>query len=526
MTARLRHDALIAIALAATLGAIWTLRDWSNLSALRLPDTDDIMRLQQVRDWIAGQSWFDLAQHRLGAGLQMHWSRLADLGPALLIRVMRPMVGMHAAEVVAVVIWPLCLFATALFLAARIARVLGGERLATTAAVVAAIAYPATTVFAPGRIDHHGSQVVLLLATLLATIGAPSPRRCPLAGAGVAASLIIGLETAPLLALIGGVILYDWIAGTDRDGERLARFGVGTFAGLVVGRIGFAGSGWHYPACDGFTLDAWTAAITLTAAPILLAGASGVVAGVRARALSALIVCGGASALAMVSAPDCAAPYGAVDPQLARLWLALVEEAQSILTAGVGHVVAYFGVMLAGLAAAIWCWRGALTRDRSVLLLLQTGAIMLAAFQLRGGLCRCDARRARACRRDRPRTRPGHDATGDGVDRLGGDRLSACGAGAGPIGERTGRAYYWAVRFTRLARGAHATAARHRPCPDRCGPCDTGEQRAPRDRRTLPSQHRRQPARLRLLWRRGDRAADLGASCHLCPCLRGDARRR
>ncbi|HWU96364.1 MAG TPA: hypothetical protein VN029_12260, partial [Sphingomonas sp.] len=65
------------------LSLAWTLRDWHDLAALRLPDTDDVVRLQQIRDWLAGQHFADLAQHRLGAapGLEMHWSRLADLVP-------------------------------------------------------------------------------------------------------------------------------------------------------------------------------------------------------------------------------------------------------------------------------------------------------------------------------------------------------------------------------------------------------------------------------------------------------------
>lgn len=42
---------------------------------------DDAMRLVQVRDLLAGQSWFDVTQYRLGleTGTPMHCSRLIDL---------------------------------------------------------------------------------------------------------------------------------------------------------------------------------------------------------------------------------------------------------------------------------------------------------------------------------------------------------------------------------------------------------------------------------------------------------------
>ena len=59
-------DALVAILLAMGLAAVWAVRDWHQLVALRLPDTDDVMRLQQIRDWLAGQPFNDLSQHRPG----------------------------------------------------------------------------------------------------------------------------------------------------------------------------------------------------------------------------------------------------------------------------------------------------------------------------------------------------------------------------------------------------------------------------------------------------------------------------
>ena len=51
-----------------------------HLGAGRFPDTDDVMRLVQVRDLLGGQGWFDLYQHRMNPpeGTLMHWSRLVD----------------------------------------------------------------------------------------------------------------------------------------------------------------------------------------------------------------------------------------------------------------------------------------------------------------------------------------------------------------------------------------------------------------------------------------------------------------
>ena len=83
---RIWRDAALASAIALLLSAVWAIRDWTALSALHLPDTDDVVRLQQIRDWLGGQAFGDLAQHRLGlGGVEMHWSRLPDLAPAAII---------------------------------------------------------------------------------------------------------------------------------------------------------------------------------------------------------------------------------------------------------------------------------------------------------------------------------------------------------------------------------------------------------------------------------------------------------
>jgi hypothetical protein len=47
-------------------------------------DGDDQMRLVQVRDFLAGQGWFDVRQYRVlpPEGISMHWSRYLDAGIA------------------------------------------------------------------------------------------------------------------------------------------------------------------------------------------------------------------------------------------------------------------------------------------------------------------------------------------------------------------------------------------------------------------------------------------------------------
>ncbi|WP_204278395.1 hypothetical protein, partial [Enterobacter kobei] len=90
--------------------------------------------------------------------------------------------------------YPGLLFACAIFLSARIGRRLWGAEAGPVAAVLTALAYPGTTVFIPGRIDHHALQVVLIQLLVLALMRAPNARAGAAAGLLTALSLIVGLE--------------------------------------------------------------------------------------------------------------------------------------------------------------------------------------------------------------------------------------------------------------------------------------------------------------------------------------------
>ena len=68
---------------------------WQNIQFLILADTDDNLRLAQVKAWLAGQSWYDLRQYKLNPpeGANIHWSRLPDLPIAALMLLFKPFFG-------------------------------------------------------------------------------------------------------------------------------------------------------------------------------------------------------------------------------------------------------------------------------------------------------------------------------------------------------------------------------------------------------------------------------------------------
>ena len=89
---------------------------WALIQAFALPDTDDNLRMAQVRALLGGQGWFDLVQHRFDpahGGGNIHWSRLVDLPIAGIILLMKPLVGGADAERIAVAVAPLVAAAAA-----------------------------------------------------------------------------------------------------------------------------------------------------------------------------------------------------------------------------------------------------------------------------------------------------------------------------------------------------------------------------------------------------------------------------
>jgi hypothetical protein len=377
-------DALMATLLAATLTAAWAARDWANLSALRLPDADDMMRLQQIRDWLGGQAFADLTQYRLGAdGVAMHWSRLADLVPGAIIWSLEGPIGRHAAEIVAVIAWPAMLLAAAIALCGGIARQVGGAAIARPAMIVAAFAYPASTLFLPGRIDHHNIQIVLALVATLMLVRPGSMMAGLIAGIATSLSIVVGMETTPLLGIVGLVVAIDWVIGGRPARDRLMGFGIALCATTLAGSIVFRTTAWDFAACDGFTAISARALMVASFAPIGLALA-GWDSSARAR-----LALGVSSALAIgatlaISTPQCLAPYGGVDPLLKSLWLTRVGEAQPLFAAPLAVAIGYAGLTLAGIAAGSWqAWR---TKSRGwiVLLTLQLAALAVAVMQVRG----------------------------------------------------------------------------------------------------------------------------------------------
>src|SRR5207302_7367227 len=102
--------------------------NWNQIRWFGLGDTDDNMRIMQVRALLHGQGWYDLRNYRLNPpfGANIHWSRLVDLPIAGLILGLRPFLGGAGAERWAVAIAPMLPYLLLLYSVALAARRLLG----------------------------------------------------------------------------------------------------------------------------------------------------------------------------------------------------------------------------------------------------------------------------------------------------------------------------------------------------------------------------------------------------------------
>ena len=367
----------LALILTVLLTAGWTALAWGELSRMVLPDTDDMMRLAQIRDWLNGQAFNDLTQYRMGGlgGVAMHWSRLPDLVPAFITTRLTPFMGSARAELAAVVFWAELLFFLHLLLAGRIAMRLSDDRAAgVTAVVLAAIAYPAISLFVPGRIDHHGLQIVLIEGMLLTLLA----RQSFFAGLCAATSLLVGLETAPLVAAAMLVQFLRWVE--TRRGA--ADFGAALLAVTLAGFLLLRPQVWTSDWCDSFTPGLFALMMIGSGAWLVLAGLTPRLPDRNWRIGAGLTLAALALVAGWAAAPRCfASPYGPVDPLLARVWLGNVGEAGGILAQKPGTVIAYLGLALIALAASVWFWRREPEkRDAWLAPLLMIGVSVLLAF--------------------------------------------------------------------------------------------------------------------------------------------------
>lgn len=360
---------------------------WSAIHWFSLGDTDDNLRIAQVRAWLNGQGWYDLRQYRLDppTGANIHWSRIVDLPIAGLILAVRPFAGGAVAEQAAVAIAPLLALGAAMWASVLAVRRLVDVQAFALGAGLLVAGYNLMLMFMPTRIDHHGWQLAALM-TVVAGAADPDRRRGGLtAGVATAFSLAIGLEMLIYLAIAGGVTGLRWVV--DRaEATRMAAYGVGLGGGATVGFLAFASIANRAPVCDALS-PVWLS-VALAAGGVLT-----LLSAVRAErwqlrfalaaAAAALIAAGFA-----IAWPHCLGRLEGVSPELDNLWLSHVREARPLWRHGWRTALTVLALPTAGLAGytlVIARVRGAALMAWATPLLCALAAIGLLAWQTRAG---------------------------------------------------------------------------------------------------------------------------------------------
>jgi hypothetical protein len=358
--------------------------------------TDDAMRLVEVRDLINGQGWFDLWQHRLDPpGVLMHWSRVVDLPLAVSILLLKPLIGMHNAEVATLCLWPLLLFAIALMLVAAIARQMSNGAMTSQAGavVLAMLAMPALVHFRLGAIDHHNAQIDLLLALILFTLQIErSAFKAALAGLAASLSLAIGIEMLPAIAAICVAVAGLFIWRGAPVARQVAAFAVSLAASSLVLALALLPlPGLVSPVCDSI------------GGPVLLLTIGGgvgltIMVGIDRchTALWLRLATAAGTAVALLGAfsslfPAClASPYALVDPLVMSLWLDQVQESISLgrmlqLAPEQAFGFYAFPLITLGIAAAALIRSNPLERFRWIVGIVALAALIgVSVWELRG----------------------------------------------------------------------------------------------------------------------------------------------
>lgn len=295
------------------------------------------MRAVQMRDLLAGRDWFDMTAQRLDPpnGVFMHWSRVVDAPLAALDWAFRVFLTPERAERATRLAFPFGCLAALFALTIWNARLLGGAATRLPALWLTFLSAPMFVQFAPGRIDHHAPQIVLLLATFgffILGLDKERSRAMAFAAATMALSFAISLENMPffvmLIAALPGLFIVEG-AGAK---SRLVWFALGTIVSFPLSFVATIGaSRYAISTCDAYSAVHLQAILIGAAGLLALALFAPRVEDRNRRVIATALAAAAILASIAITAPHCFGdPLGGLDPLLRDLWLSHVVEAKPL----------------------------------------------------------------------------------------------------------------------------------------------------------------------------------------------------
>ena len=363
--------------------AWFVFQKWTDIRFFGLGDTDDNMRIMQVRGLLHGQGWFDLRQYRMNPpfGANIHWSRLVDLPIAGLILGLRPFLGGPGAERWAVAIAPMLPYLLLFLSLALTTRRLVDPRAYPLVLLAMFFAGSTNGMFMPERIDHHGWQLALL-AVSIAGIADPKRIRGGLTlGISSALSMAIGLEMVIYLAIAGVAMVLFWVADETERG-RLFAYAVSLAGGTALSFLVFASYANRLAVCDALS-PVWLSDVLLGSALLVL------LVLIRPRDWRARLALAAVAGAALASFhafawPQCLSRLENVSPEVYSLWLSHVREARPVYRHGWQIAAQILALPVTGaIGWALLAWRNRIDWDlfrRTVAAAIPGVAAMLLLF--------------------------------------------------------------------------------------------------------------------------------------------------
>jgi hypothetical protein len=322
--------ALVALVwLLVALGLL--LQHWAN-TADTLLDTDDAMRLVEMRAWLAGHGWFDMHEARVQPplGYDTHWSRLVDVGLAGLFMIFK-LFDPQSAERLMRAWWPLLWLLPTIAGMVMISWRVAGREGAMVSLLLAMVGVPAYQQFMPGRIDHHNVQIALTMLATAATVWADRKRWAGVAAGAISGlALSIGLESAPYLAMCGVALGFRQVTSWSFS-PTLREYGLALAGGAVVAfLVSVPPSRWMESHCDAIAIN--------NVAAVIVGGLVLAIAGLarhheRLNRVAAIAGAGCAAlAVFVLFEPRCVhGPFAMVDPEIWPVWHSYVREMQPLM---------------------------------------------------------------------------------------------------------------------------------------------------------------------------------------------------
>ena len=358
-----RHWKLITVGAWLLFCAWFVYSRWSSIVTFNLGDTDDNMRMMQVRALLHGQDWFDLRQYRLNPpyGANIHWSRLVDLPLAGLILLLQPFVGGPKAQLIAAGVAPMLPYGILLFGVALTARRLIDPRAYWLPILAMTVAGLTNSMFMPERIDHHGWQLALLSISIAGLADPKKVRGGLTLGISTALSLAIGLEMIIYLAIAGAAVALFWVADS-RERTRATAYAVSLGGGVAFSFLVFASYANRAAVCDALS-PVWLSSL-LVASALLLILARISPGDWKIRLLLAIgagLVIAGFHAFMW---PQCLSRLENVSPEVKYLWLSHVREARPVYKHGWQVATLILAIPVTGtIGWALLAWRNRIDAD-------------------------------------------------------------------------------------------------------------------------------------------------------------------